>query len=179
MVFCYSTTGKIIRRIPCEVCRYVMQSVVDPHSSGTNTLIICSQCGEASVSPNEMCYWIRACSNLLNGPFLILSGYPFVQPPSYSSPLLLCFVSWVLLGTCMFVHVAAKWSPSQSVWLSIRPTILFLPFPPLICFLSVIGYMLFVQPPLLSSSLLCSSPHWWVLLGMCTFIHVHVYTCSC
>ena len=51
VVFAHTTNGKMIRRIPCDVCRYVMQIVQDPDHMAASTLHIhvCSQCGEANV----------------------------------------------------------------------------------------------------------------------------------
>ena len=49
VIFTYTTTGKMMRRAPCEACHYVMQMVQDPDNISASTLHICSQCGEANV----------------------------------------------------------------------------------------------------------------------------------
>jgi serine/threonine protein kinase len=48
VIFTYTTTGKMMRRAPCEACHYVMQMVQDPDNISASTLHICSQCGEAN-----------------------------------------------------------------------------------------------------------------------------------
>ena len=52
MLFVSVSGGKMIKRMPCEVCRCVMHIVQDINDVTASTLHICSQCGEANVSLN-------------------------------------------------------------------------------------------------------------------------------
>ena len=55
LLLCYTTTGKVLKRRPCEVCRYVMQNVHNSKDTATASVTICSQCGEANVRTACVC----------------------------------------------------------------------------------------------------------------------------
>jgi DNA-directed RNA polymerase subunit RPC12/RpoP len=46
LLFASTTSGKMMRRVPCEVCGYVMRIIKDPHDLVSSNIHVCSQCGE-------------------------------------------------------------------------------------------------------------------------------------
>ena len=50
VLFCSAANGKMMRKVPCEVCGYVMRIIKDPRDLLSTNLQVCSQCGEANVS---------------------------------------------------------------------------------------------------------------------------------
>ena len=49
VLFATTSDGKMIRRLSCEVCNYVMHVVQDLHDTTSSAVHMCSQCGEANV----------------------------------------------------------------------------------------------------------------------------------
>jgi serine/threonine protein kinase len=50
VLFVSNSEGKMMRRVPCEVCGYVMRIARDARDLVVSTLHLCSQCGEVNVS---------------------------------------------------------------------------------------------------------------------------------
>ena len=95
VLFYHTTTGRLVKRWPCEVCHYEMENCDDP---GSNiSVLICSQCGESNVGSREMfCWQYNMCAysrvitcyagemllyNIMLSPYIVVCAFPPSLPP--------------------------------------------------------------------------------------------------
>jgi hypothetical protein len=99
LLFASTTSGKMMRRVPCEVCGYVMRIIKDPHDLVSSNIHVCSQCGEKNVC-------LRWNTNILRMSILCMSPKSHMLYVCYLTTNLLSpiYIVFSLPVLCVCVH---------------------------------------------------------------------------